>query len=310
MIRALASFGKRPHDRSVMTPCIDVIFLFSKQPSWHLQLTFSTRICCTPILVPRHSIEGCFSVKNQIEVIYGVAYLNPSKPLSSGSIQSQQTGGALSFHLPNMMKLPFAITIPTRPCMGSTIVLANDSAIYCFGGRLENRELTRYHYVSDVETCLWETIHAAPSPESESEDEAAAADVDIGVIDIDVVTVTGVADIYLLASMPTQDTKTRDDGETIGAKQPTGPEAYLSLTLTTDPTDTNSGSISGVASLCPRPRYFYALNAFGTSLVLFRGVGKIVGNEADETKQQNGNNNRSETTIEDQTDESHWDFAI
>ncbi|ORZ04307.1 hypothetical protein BCR41DRAFT_374962 [Lobosporangium transversale] len=141
-----------------------------------------------------------------------------------------------------MMKLPFAITIPTRPCMGSTIVLANDSAIYCFGGRLENRELTRYHYVSDVETCLWETIHAAPSPEN--------------------------------------------------------------------PTDTNSGSISGVASLCPRPRYFYALNAFGTSLVLFRGVGKIVGNEADETKQQNGNNNRSETTIEDQTDESHWDFAI
>ncbi|KAI7828747.1 hypothetical protein BC939DRAFT_389158, partial [Gamsiella multidivaricata] len=35
------------------------------------------------------------------------------------------------------------------PLMGSAIVLVNDSALHCFGGRLEDRELTNCHYVLD-----------------------------------------------------------------------------------------------------------------------------------------------------------------
>ncbi|KAF9969316.1 hypothetical protein BGZ65_012044, partial [Modicella reniformis] len=50
------------------------------------------------------------------------------------------------------------------PLMGSAIVLANDSALHCFGGRLENRELTNCHYVLDVETCIWEVIYEASAP--------------------------------------------------------------------------------------------------------------------------------------------------
>ncbi|KAI9235653.1 MAG: hypothetical protein BYD32DRAFT_361580, partial [Podila humilis] len=43
---------------------------------------------------------------------------------------------------------------PPPPLMGSAIVLVNDSALHCFGGRLENRELTNCHYVLDEPTTL------------------------------------------------------------------------------------------------------------------------------------------------------------
>ncbi|KAI8353561.1 hypothetical protein B0O80DRAFT_387094, partial [Mortierella sp. GBAus27b] len=92
------------------------------------------------------------------------------------------------------------------PLMGSAIVLANDSALHCFGGRLENRELTNCHYVLDTTT----------------------------------------------------------------GEDPT----HLSLSLTTDPIESSSAT-SDAASAMPSPRYFHTLNAFGTSLILFGGMGKV-----------------------------------
>ncbi|KAK5815037.1 hypothetical protein F5H01DRAFT_278935, partial [Linnemannia elongata] len=81
---------------------------------------------------------------------------------------------------------------PPPPLMGSAIVLVNDSALHCFGGRLENRELTN---------------------------------------------------------------------------------SLFSLSLTTDPVNTNSGSLSDTLSIPPQPRYFHTVNAYGTSLILFGGMG-------------------------------------
>ncbi|KAK3805439.1 MAG: hypothetical protein JOS17DRAFT_797740, partial [Linnemannia elongata] len=52
---------------------------------------------------------------------------------------------------------------PPPPLMGSAIVLVNDSALHCFGGRLENRDLTNGHYVLDVETGFWDTLHDVSS---------------------------------------------------------------------------------------------------------------------------------------------------
>ncbi|KAF9926043.1 hypothetical protein FBU30_004290, partial [Linnemannia zychae] len=52
---------------------------------------------------------------------------------------------------------------PPPPLMGSAVVLVNDSALHCFGGRLENRDLTNGHYVLDVETGFWDTLHDVSS---------------------------------------------------------------------------------------------------------------------------------------------------
>ncbi|KAG0048456.1 hypothetical protein BGZ89_004589, partial [Linnemannia elongata] len=114
--------------------------------------------------------------------------------------------------------------------MGSAIVLVNDSALHCFGGRLENRDLTNGHYVLDVETGFWETLHDVSSE-------------------------------YNFA-----------DSETEGGSDPS---AMLSLSLTTDPVEeTHTGTLSDPISVPPSPRYFHTLNAFGTSLILFGGMGK------------------------------------
>ncbi|KAF9425266.1 hypothetical protein BGZ94_007688 [Podila epigama] len=63
---------------------------------------------------------------------------------------------------------------PPPPLIGSAIVLVNDSALHCFGGRLENKELTNCHYVLDVETGVWETIEPAaghiPNPHQNTTD--------------------------------------------------------------------------------------------------------------------------------------------
>ncbi|KAK3844195.1 MAG: hypothetical protein J3R72DRAFT_366062, partial [Linnemannia gamsii] len=90
------------------------------------------------------------------------------------------------------------------PLMGSAIVLVNDSALHCFGGRLENRDLTNGHYVLDVETGFWDTLH-----------------------------------------------------------------------------DIRSGTLSDPISVPPSPRYFHTLSAFGTSLILFGGMGKVYDSNGD-----------------------------
>ncbi|KAI8595880.1 hypothetical protein EDD21DRAFT_312844, partial [Dissophora ornata] len=60
------------------------------------------------------------------------------------------------------------------PLMGSAIVLANNSALHCFGGRLENRDLTNCHYVLDVETGVWDTIQPAPAQDAPEVDPESA----------------------------------------------------------------------------------------------------------------------------------------
>ncbi|KAF9574813.1 hypothetical protein EC968_005291 [Mortierella alpina] len=115
------------------------------------------------------------------------------------------------------------------PLMGSAIVLVNDSALHCFGGRLENRQLTNCHYVLDVETGYWGAVQPAPATEL------------------------------------TNGTADRNGGDA---------KALFSLSLTTDPVNTNSGSLSDALSIPPRARYFHTLNAYGTSLILFGGMGE------------------------------------
>ncbi|KAF9305919.1 hypothetical protein BGZ74_008377 [Mortierella antarctica] len=115
--------------------------------------------------------------------------------------------------------------IPPPPLVGTGIVLVNDSALHCFGGRLENRDLTNCHYVLDVETGFWDTIEPAP-------------------------------------------------GDPEINHQINSSKLY-SLSLTTDPVNTNSVSLSEALSIPPQPRYFHTLNAYGTSLILFGGMGQM-----------------------------------
>ncbi|KAF9911090.1 hypothetical protein EC991_004644 [Linnemannia zychae] len=138
------------------------------------------------------------------------------------------------------------------PLMGSAIVLVNDSALHCFGGRLENRDLTNGHYVLDVETGFWDTLHDISSennPSADSETEAGA-----------------------------------------------DPSTMLSLSLTTDPVaETHAGTLSDPISVPPSPRYFHTLNAFGTSLILFGGMGKVYGS--------NGGSDESTKDKQESTDD-------
>ncbi|KAG0229311.1 hypothetical protein BGW42_001651 [Actinomortierella wolfii] len=120
---------------------------------------------------------------------------------------------------------------PPPPLMGSALVLLNDSAIHCFGGRLENRRLTNCHYVLDVERGSWEAIHPA-------EEEEGANQTDMN------------------------------------SSFHNNPKNMLSLSLTTDPVGPNTGSLSGMLSVQPQPRYFHTLNSFGTILILFGGMAK------------------------------------
>ncbi|KAF9938085.1 hypothetical protein BGZ67_000590 [Mortierella alpina] len=132
---------------------------------------------------------------------------------------------------------------PPPPLMGSAIVLVNDSALHCFGGRLENRELANCHYILDLCTHSWEAIHPAPIPSTEP-------------------SANGSETASSAASTPGSSGAISD------------PNAYLSLSLTTDPVN-SSGSLSGEVSILPQPRYFHTLNAFGTSLILFGGMGNV-----------------------------------
>ncbi|KAF9974370.1 hypothetical protein BGZ73_002221 [Actinomortierella ambigua] len=130
---------------------------------------------------------------------------------------------------------------PPPPLMGSAFVLLNDSAIHCFGGRLENRRLTNCHYVLDVERGSWEAI------------------------------------------LPAEDDDSANPADNNSPFYRNNPKNMLSLSLTTDPVGTNSGSLSGELSLQPQPRYFHTLNSFGTSLILFGGMAKADQDEPDTT---------------------------
>ncbi|KAG0212047.1 hypothetical protein BGX28_006945 [Mortierella sp. GBA30] len=132
--------------------------------------------------------------------------------------------------------------IAPPPLMGSAIVLVNDLALHCFGGRLENRQLTNGHYVLDVETGHWTAIQLAPASTSDSDRNNSATD----------------------------------------------SKALLSLSLTTDPVNTISGSISDALSLPPQARYFHTLNAYGPSLILFGGMGDAQAHNSGEDSDNEG----------------------
>lgn len=140
---------------------------------------------------------------------------------------------------------------PPPPLMGSAIVLVNDSALHCFGGRLENRELTNCHYVLDVETGYWQTILPAPATDS------------------------------------TMNNINTD-------RNANDPRALFSLSLTTDPVNTNSGSLSDTLSIPPQPRYFHTVNAYGTSLILFGGMGAVPINRSGEDSDNEGDSQQSQ----------------
>ncbi|KAF9911674.1 hypothetical protein EC991_002792 [Linnemannia zychae] len=160
----------------------------------------------------------------------------PETPPSQSQSQNQQPS-----------KKALAITSratrgsPPPPLMGSAIVLVNDSALHCFGGRLENRELTNCHYVLDVETGYWQSIIPADSSNNGNAD-----------------------------------------------KNATDPKALFSLSLTTDPVNINSGSLSDTLSIPPQPRYFHTVNAYGTSLILFGGMGAVPVNRSGEDSDNEG----------------------
>ncbi|KAG0294853.1 hypothetical protein BGZ96_000342 [Linnemannia gamsii] len=140
---------------------------------------------------------------------------------------------------------------PPPPLMGSAIVLVNDSALHCFGGRLENRELTNCHYVLDVETGYWQTILPASTIDS------------------------------------TMNNINAD-------RNANDPRALFSLSLTTDPVNINSGSLSDTLSIPPQPRYFHTVNAYGTSLILFGGMGAVPINRSGEDSDNEGDNQQSQ----------------
>ncbi|KAF9436828.1 hypothetical protein BGZ76_002865 [Entomortierella beljakovae] len=129
------------------------------------------------------------------------------------------------------------------PLIGSATVLVNDSALHCFGGRLENRKLTNCHYVFDVETGYWQTIQAAPEA----------------------------------VGQYNNNNSIKND-----------PRALFSLSLSTDPVSNNTSSLSGFISVPPRPRYFHTINAFGTSIIVFGGMGSIEESAGNEDSVQAG----------------------
>ncbi|KAF9191800.1 hypothetical protein BGZ51_006684 [Haplosporangium sp. Z 767] len=159
---------------------------------------------------------------------------------------------------------------PPPPLMGSALVLVNDSTLHCFGGRLETRELTNCHYVFDIDTNTWDAIQPAP----------------VQPADISVSTEDGVENTTTEATPGKQELEQEETPEDITTS--TDPTTLLSLSLTTDPVNSNSGSLSDALSIPPQPRYFHTLNAFGTSLVLFGGMGMEL------TSTSNGNSDKGE----------------
>ncbi|KAG0250314.1 hypothetical protein BG011_008489 [Mortierella polycephala] len=171
---------------------------------------------------------------------------------------------------------------PPPPLMGSALVLVNDSTLHCFGGRLETRELTNCHYVFDVDTNTWDTIQSAP----------------VQLADIPVSSEDEVENTTTNAPPGKQELEQEETPEDTTTS--TDPTALLSLSLTTDPVNSNSGSLSDALSIPPQPRYFHTLNAFGTSLVLFGGMGMelaSMGNDnSDKDEQDSGEDNSSKET--------------
>lgn len=165
---------------------------------------------------------------------------------------------------------------PPPPLMGSAIVLVNDSALHCFGGRLENRELTNCHYVLDVETGLWQTIEPAPTPSSSSTSNTTPSS---------------------STSSHSNNVPETPYGDNVPGKEPT---TLLSLSLTTDPV-TNSGSLSSL-SIPPQPRYFHTLNSFAGQVILFGGMGTVLtDDERNNESEENESNGSNKDTKEKKT---------
>lgn len=170
---------------------------------------------------------------------------------------------------------------PPPPLMGSAIVLVNDSALHCFGGRLENRELTNCHYVLDVETGFWQTIEPAPTPSSSSPSSSSST--------------SNITPSSSTSSHPNVPETPYGDNEP--GKEPT---TLLSLSLTTDPV-TNSGSLSSL-SIPPQPRYFHTLNSFAGQVILFGGMGTVlVDDERNSESEENESNGSNKDTKEKKT---------
>lgn len=170
---------------------------------------------------------------------------------------------------------------PPPPLMGSAIVLVNDSALHCFGGRLENRELTNCHYVLDVETGFWQTIEPAPTPSSAFPSSSSSTS-----------NITPSSSTSSQSNVP---------GTPYGDNEPgKEPTTLLSLSLTTDPV-TNSGSLSSL-SIPPQPRYFHTLNSFAGQVILFGGMGTIpVDDERNSENEENESNGSNKDSKEKKT---------
>ncbi|KAG0331551.1 hypothetical protein BG000_010785 [Podila horticola] len=173
---------------------------------------------------------------------------------------------------------------PPPPLMGSAIVLVNDSALHCFGGRLENRELTNCHYVLDVETGFWETIEPAPTPSSSSPLSSSSS----------------ASNTTPSSSTPTTNPLNIPETPDGVNASSTEPITLLSLSLTTDPVSTNSGSLSSL-SFPPQPRYFHTLNSFGGQVILFGGMGTVpVDDERSSESEENESNGGGDKHIKSQ----------
>ncbi|KAF9903763.1 hypothetical protein BX616_001542 [Lobosporangium transversale] len=144
------------------------------------------------------------------------------------------------------------------PLMGPATVLVNNSALHLFGGRLETRELVNCHYVFDINTGYWQAIQLASSPSSNSNN------------------------------------TTHNNSSIKNTIDPTA--ALMSLSLTTDPVDTNSGSLSDALSISPCPRYFHTLNAYGTSLILFGGMGLRTRTEGEDSDNEGNMRQEQQST--------------
>ncbi|KAG0088665.1 hypothetical protein BGZ93_010306 [Podila epicladia] len=162
---------------------------------------------------------------------------------------------------------------PPPPLVGSAIVLVNDSALHCFGGRLENREFTNCHYVLDVETGFWETIEPAPTPSSSSPPSSSSSS----------------SNATPSSSTPTTNPLNIPETPYGDNASSTEPTTLLSLSLTTDPVSTNSGSLSSL-SFPPQPRYFHTLNSFGGHVILFGGMGTVSVDERNSESEENESN--------------------
>ncbi|KAG0342165.1 hypothetical protein BG004_005726 [Podila humilis] len=234
-------------------------------------------------------------------------YTSPQQHHQLHHQQGQQQQHQQQYDQPSTKELAITSSAtrgtPPPPLMGSAIVLVNDSALHCFGGRLENRELTNCHYVLDVETGLWETIEPAPAAPSNTCSTTASLTNNTTRSSSSSSSSSPAAYAPEAISSGAHD---ENDAISAGTTSKTYPSGLLSLSLTTDPVNTNSGSLSGSLSISPQPRYFHTLNSFGTQIILFGGMGKIpVEEEEEEGVQRNSDAEEDIDYLENKNQNGH-----